>query len=162
MNWFEKELQQLQSSPCVNLFIHVSRDEVAFEDYSSLDSAPVTADIEKGKEETGGQAIPLSARRKGRPDIVNLLANSISQCSLESRIGVGACGPIQMIETTRDAIYQSKHDNGPSITLHTEVSTLPPLACCIFRALLTQNIRNSNGKLVSVLGPFDQVPEARG
>jgi hypothetical protein len=132
LNWFEKELQQLQASPCVNLFIHVSRDEVVSEDCSSLDSAPVTADVEKGKEETGGQAIPLSARRKGRPDIANLLASCISQCSLESRIGVGACGPIQMIETTRDAISQSMYDNGPSITFHTEVSTFSRLHVASF------------------------------
>lgn len=93
------------------------------EDCLSLDSTPVTEDVEKGKEETGGQAIPIFAQQKGRPDIANLLASCFSQCSLESKIGVGACGPIQMIEAARDAIYQSTYDNGPSITLHTEVST---------------------------------------
>lgn len=122
LNWFEKELQQLQASPCVNLFIHVSREEVVSVDCSSLDSAPITTDVEKGKDETGGQAIPLSVQLKGRPDIANMLASCISQCSLESRIGVGACGPVQMIKTTRDAIYQSTYDNGPPIALHTEVS----------------------------------------
>lgn len=122
LGWFGKELQQLQASPCINLFIHVSREEVVSEDCSSLDSAPITADVEKGKDQTGGQAIPLSIQLKGRPDIANLLASCISQCSLESRIGVGACGPVQMIQATRDAIYQSTYDNGPSITLHTEVS----------------------------------------
>ena len=122
LKWFEMELQQLQASSCVNLFLHVSRDEIVSEDCSSLDSTPVTEDVEKGKEETGGQAIPIFAQQKGRPDIANLLASCFSQCSLDSKIGVGVCGPIQMIEAARDAIYQRTYDNGPSITLHTEVS----------------------------------------
>ncbi|GIJ92140.1 hypothetical protein Asppvi_011116 [Aspergillus pseudoviridinutans] len=127
LNWFERELQQLQESPCVNLFIHVSRDDVTSEDCSRLNSALVAGDVEKGKEEANGRSIPLSDRRKGRPDTANLLAGCISQCSLESRIGVGACGPIQMIEAIRDAIYQSTYDNGPSIALYTEVGNLPRL-----------------------------------
>ncbi|KAF4174578.1 hypothetical protein CNMCM8060_008473 [Aspergillus lentulus] len=131
LNWFEKELQQLQESPCVNLFIHVSRD-VTSEHCSSLDLALVAGDVEKGNEEANGRPIPISDRRKGRPDTANLLASCISQCSLESRIGVGVCGPIQMIETTRAAIYQCTYDNGPSITLHAEVGTSPRLHIASF------------------------------
>jgi hypothetical protein len=84
----------------------------------------VAGDVEKGKDETDGRAIPLSARRKGRPNIATLLDSCISQCSLDSKIGIGACGPSQMMETTRNAIYQSTYDNGPSITLYNEVNTL--------------------------------------
>ncbi|KAF4182982.1 hypothetical protein CNMCM7927_009359 [Aspergillus lentulus] len=131
LNWFEKELQQLQESPCVNLFIHVSRD-VTSEHCSSLDLALVAGDVEKGNEEANGRPIPICDRRKGRPDTANLLASCISQCSLESRIGVGVCGPIQMIETTRAAIYQCTYDNGPSITLHAEVGTSPRLHIASF------------------------------
>lgn len=105
----------------MNLFLHVSRGEVVSENCSSLDSTPVTEDVEKGKEEIGAQAIPVFAQQKGRLNVANRLAGCFSQCNSESKIGVGACGPIQMIEDVRNAIYQSTYDNGPSITLHTEV-----------------------------------------
>lgn len=80
--------------------------------------------MEKGKEGTTGKTIQLPDVNKGRPDVLKLVAGCISQCSLESRIGVGACGPTQMIKMTRKAVSQETYDTGPSITLHTEVSFL--------------------------------------
>lgn len=125
LKWFENELQQLQESSSVNLHIHVSRDAVSSEDdSSSLDLAQATPDVEKGNEKTGCQTVSVAARHKGRPDIGNLLASCVAQCSPEARIGVAACGPSQMVSATRAAVYKRAYDVGPSITLHTEVSPL--------------------------------------
>ncbi|KAI2786945.1 hypothetical protein POX_g09342 [Penicillium oxalicum] len=121
LKWFENELQQLQESSSVNLHIHVSRDAVSSEDdSSSLDLAQATPDVEKGNEKTGCQTVSVAARHKGRPDIGNLLASCVAQCSPEARIGVAACGPSQMVSATRAAVYKRAYDVGPSITLHTE------------------------------------------
>lgn len=144
MNWFDKELQQLQDCPSVNLIIHVTRANAASDDSSSLESTnavgdpekrsrpvgdvekgtPVVGDIEKGKKEAIGQAVAVSGIRKGRPDIASLITGCLSQCSVDDRVGVGACGPINMIESTREVTCRNMFDNGPSITLHTEVSEI--------------------------------------
>lgn len=68
------------------------------------------------------QAIQLANIQKGRPDVFNLVTSCISQCGSESRVGIGACGPTQMIQMTRNAVSQETYDAGPSITLHAEVS----------------------------------------
>jgi hypothetical protein len=143
LNWFDKELQQLQDCPSVNLIIHVTRDNAASDDSSSLESTnvgdpekrappvgdveketPVVGDIEKGKKEAIGQAVAVSGVRKVRPDIASLITDCLSQCSVDDRVGVGACGPFNMIESTREVACRSMFDNGPSITLHTEVSEI--------------------------------------
>ncbi|KAJ5167712.1 uncharacterized protein N7482_003306 [Penicillium canariense] len=124
LNWFEKELQQLEESPCVNLFLYVSRDEVVSADSSSLDSALMTSDVEKGRE-MADRTSRCSPPSRGRPDVGNLIASCISHCDSEFRIGVGACGPSELIAAAREATSQSAYDNGPSITLHTEVDTPP-------------------------------------
>ncbi|KAF7718869.1 Uncharacterized protein PECH_007184 [Penicillium ucsense] len=121
LKWFENELQQLQENPAVNLHIHVSRDDASSGDDSlSLELAQTTIDVEKGTEKNECKTISVAARRKGRPDIANLLTSCISQCGPEVRIGVAACGPSQMTKATRAAVYQRTFDVGPSITLHTE------------------------------------------
>lgn len=118
----------------MNLIIHVTRDNAASDDSSSLESTkavgdpekgtPVVGDIEKGKKEAIGQAVAVSGVRKGRPDIASLITDRLSQCSVDDRVGVGACGPINMIESTREVTCRSMFDSGPSITLHTEVSEI--------------------------------------
>ncbi|KAJ5103864.1 hypothetical protein N7532_004393 [Penicillium argentinense] len=121
LRWFEQELQELQDSSRVNFLVYVSRDDPG-SDSSSLDSTGLIGDLEKSKEGITGQTIHLVGVRKGRPDIPNLVAYCISQCGIESRIGVGACGPAQMIKAIRETVSKETYDKGPSTTLHTEVS----------------------------------------
>lgn len=114
------------------MMIYVTRDDVASENASSFETIQVTGDgekgvsvvgdVEKGKDEKTGEAGPISGLRKGRPDIAHLVTDCVSGASLEDRIGVGACGPFNLIQATRDAVSQKAYDKGPSITFHSEVS----------------------------------------
>lgn len=143
MDWFSKELQELQDCPSVNVIIHITREDAPSSAYSSSGSiivtsdtekkalafgdvekgSPVVGDFEKTKEEVTGQTtVSISALRKGRPDIAVLMADCLSQCSEDEYVGIGACGPINIIESTREVACRSTFDNGPFITLHTEVS----------------------------------------
>ncbi|KAJ5670752.1 uncharacterized protein N7477_006115 [Penicillium maclennaniae] len=141
LKWFEKELQQLQDCPWINLLIHVTRDDAPSDELSSSGSipvagksekgplavenidrgAPVIADIEKAKGEMTGQtSISVSVIRKGRPDIASLIADCLSQCSLGDRVGVGACGPMKIIESTREVTSRSVFDGWPLIDFYSE------------------------------------------
>lgn len=108
----------------MNLFIYVTSDTTSDKrsDSSSLASTGAIDDAEKGREGVTDQAIGLPSIRYGRPDVFNLVTYFISQCGSESRVGVGACGPTQMIRMTQNAVSQEANDIGPSITFHTEVS----------------------------------------
>ncbi|KAJ5887577.1 hypothetical protein N7495_007618 [Penicillium taxi] len=122
--WFEQELRELDENPHVNLFIHVSQYDTPSKSSSNIDSTSsveesIIQDFEKGSEKIDSSII-VSGLRPGRPDIFSLVTQSISGCPLEARIGIGACGPIAMIKTTREAVTQKGFDDGPSITLHTE------------------------------------------
>jgi len=59
--------------------------------------------------------------RRGRPDIASHIADCVTTCGPDERIGVGACGPAKMLDMTRKALSHSTYDNGPSIDFHTEV-----------------------------------------
>lgn len=112
--------------------VYVTRDDIVSEVASSFETVQGTevekgasslfGDVEKGREEKTGISTPPSDLRKGRPDITHLVTDCVSRCSLEERIGVGACGPFNLIESTRAAVSQKDFDKGPSITFHSEVS----------------------------------------
>jgi hypothetical protein len=143
LGWFGKELQELQDCPSVNLIVYITQEDAPSNADSMSDSMNVTSDIEKNnlvfgdvekgspvvgnfektKEEVTGQTtVSISALRKGRPDIAVLIADCLSQCSEDEYVGIGACGPISIIKSTREVACRSTFDNGPFITLHTEVS----------------------------------------
>lgn len=42
--------------------------------------------------------------------------------NLDDRVIVGACGPSELMSTTREAVNNELLNGGPSITLYTEVS----------------------------------------
>ena len=56
-----------------------------------------------------------------RPDIRLLISDYISSCSSDERVGIGGCGPIEMIDALRQVVLE-REISGPSVTLHTEVS----------------------------------------
>ncbi|KAJ5267628.1 hypothetical protein N7478_010436 [Penicillium angulare] len=121
--WFENELSELQDSPYVNLFIHVSQgDELGRDasDTSSVESTAANSEMEGNKEKLATESRPLSPVRKGRPDVLRLVTDCISQCPPGGRVGVGACGPMKLLRATREATSQKAFDDGPSINLHTE------------------------------------------
>lgn len=144
MGWFTKELQELQQSGHVNLMIYVTRDDVS-EAVSSLKTVQGT-EIEKGKEEKNGGAPHTFDLRKGRPDIADLVTDCLSRCSLEDRIGVGACGPFHLSESAREAVCRKDYDDGPSITFHCEVSDFFGTFCS-FHVPTDNRHRNSNGEM---------------
>ncbi|KAJ5093121.1 hypothetical protein N7456_008982, partial [Penicillium angulare] len=125
--WFENELSELQDSPYVNLFVHVSQlegDEASVRDASdtsSVESTTANNEMNGNKEKFATQSRPLSPVRKGRPDMLRLVTDCISQCPQGGRVGVGACGPMKLLQATREAASQKAFDEGPSIDLHTEV-----------------------------------------
>jgi hypothetical protein len=120
LKWFQDELRELQDSQFVNMFIHVSQDDTT--DDSSSGGTITVGDIKNRKKETMGSFEYMSLIRRGRPNIADLVANRISRCPPQYQVRVGTCGPMKLLEETREASFQEVLDNGPSITLHTEVS----------------------------------------
>jgi hypothetical protein len=81
-------------------------------------------DLEKGALEMATSS-PLSINviRPGRPDIGKLIAAAVaSSSSIDDRIIVGACGPSELMSTIREAVFSDLYNDGPSLTLYTEVS----------------------------------------
>jgi hypothetical protein len=81
-------------------------------------------DLEKGTLEMATSS-PLSINkiRPGRPDIGKLIAAAVgSSSSIDDRIIVGACGPSELMSTIREAVFSDLYNDGPSLTLYTEVS----------------------------------------
>ncbi|KAJ5924415.1 hypothetical protein N7466_008602 [Penicillium verhagenii] len=118
LKWFQDEVGKLQDSPLVNLFVHISQDDLTSHD-SSRGTSPVGSDMEKGKDAMRSLENP-SCIRKGRPDISEFVASGIACCPLQYKVGIGACGPMKILEATRRAASQKVFDDGPSITLHIE------------------------------------------
>lgn len=98
----------------------MSQDDTT-DDISSGGTTSIGSDIEKGKEEATQTINYMSCIRRGRPNITDLVTNGISWCPPHYKVGVGACGPKQILEGAREATSQKAFDKGPSITLHTEV-----------------------------------------
>ncbi|KGO74387.1 FAD-binding 8 [Penicillium italicum] len=149
LEWFAQELKQLQSHPEVNVHIYVTRqaelsgtsspsgqssptsptslsEKVAAKgDVILTEPSPVfsTNDPEKGVEQQSTDSIPSSLNQilPGRPNIGNLIAATAGgSSSPEDRIIVGACGPSELMSTTRKAVNEDLLNGGPSITLYTE------------------------------------------
>ncbi|CAG7920457.1 unnamed protein product [Penicillium olsonii] len=130
LEWFGKGLQELRESGKVNLHIYVTQGDLeksieveslhAADGSSSESSVP---DPEKGFSiNEASTKDGLQGIRKGRPDLDAHIASLIEPCAAESHIGVGACGPANMLNITRKALSRSIYDSGPSISFHTEVS----------------------------------------
>lgn len=107
----------------MNLFIFVSRDDAAV-DISNQMSTTAVEDLEKGKEGGSRLAVSVSDIRKGRPNLPPLITDCLTGCASTDRVAVGACGPRDLLKVTRDTVFQEDFDEGPSISLHTEVSDL--------------------------------------
>ncbi|KAJ5250642.1 hypothetical protein N7489_001052 [Penicillium chrysogenum] len=143
LEWFAQELKQLQSHPEVNLIIHVtgqadlsgtssstspssSSEKVSAKDNVILtEPSPtvLTRDPEKDAEQqpTGNISSSVNEILLGRPNIGNLIAAAAAgSAKLDDRIIVGACGPSQLLSTTRKAVNKELLNDGPSITLYTE------------------------------------------
>ncbi|KXG47340.1 FAD-binding 8 [Penicillium griseofulvum] len=143
LEWYVQELKQLQSHPEVNLFIHVSGQaglsvvsastSAGSSSEEVSEKAPViqaedspaflTSDPEKGvsQDSTSNISSLVSGILPGRPNIGNLIAAAAAGSgTLDDRIIVGACGPSQLMSTTREAVNNELRNDGPSITLYTE------------------------------------------
>lgn len=84
-----------------------------------------TNDPEKGVEQQSTDNISSSFNRifSGRPNMGNLIAAAATGSgNLDDRVIVGACGPSDLMSTTRETVNKELLNGGPSITLYTEVS----------------------------------------
>lgn len=105
-----------------------SSEKVSAKDHVILtESSPaiLTSDPEKGAEQqpTGNVSSSVKGILPGRPNIDNLIAAAAAgSARLDDRIIVGACGPSRLMSTTRKAVDNELLNDGPSITLYTEVS----------------------------------------
>lgn len=109
-------------SPIVNLVIHVTRGPSSsspklVQNFDSDDPE------KRASKSTGeGSSIQPIDSRKGRPDISNLIGAVTASADPNDHIMVGACGPMKMVGQTRNAVSDSMCEDGPSISLYTEVS----------------------------------------
>ncbi|CAG8928199.1 unnamed protein product [Penicillium salamii] len=138
--WFASELQKLQSYHNVKIMIHITRQS----DVSRLIShgSPVSrSEKDAGHDETNAKGPSLNVTsgdlekgafqqsfsgneiQLGRPDLDSIIENIVSSsCGLEDNVIIGACGPEDLMRTTRLAVHnRSLREEGP-ITLYTEVS----------------------------------------
>ncbi|CAG8909126.1 unnamed protein product [Penicillium egyptiacum] len=145
LEWYAQELKQLQSHPEVNLIIHVtgqadlsgtssstspsSSSEKVSEKDDIIPTGPspalLTSDPEKGagQHPTGNISSSVNEILPGRPDIGNLIATAAAESGRsDDHMIVGACGPSQLLGTTRKAVNNELLNDGPSITFYTEVS----------------------------------------
>jgi hypothetical protein len=134
--WFEQELNELLKNSHVRLFIYVTREVTSKQTETTTTESkdnvtPTTTeqailDAEKGvmtRETTASSISQFSSYiTKGRPDISSHLASCVESLQPTNSVGIGACGPLDLIELTRKAVSQDVYDSGPSITLHAEVS----------------------------------------
>lgn len=137
MSSFSKELQQLQTSPHVNLILHSSRQHdipVSFAPESkekltddilpTLPSRSTTClegDVEKGPVNIQVENISTQLHiHQGRPDIPSLIRNAVQQIASQERIIIAACGPGSLIKSVRAASAECISHGGPSIELHCE------------------------------------------
>ncbi|KAL4807548.1 ferric reductase like transmembrane component-domain-containing protein [Aspergillus unguis] len=126
IQWFEAELAKLNESSLVNVCIYVTRDAASSEEAPGLPATATvcTSDMELGMYKTAApQVTPdydekFTIKRR-RPDIAALVKETISDCSPEDKVGLGGCGPVEMIAGLRKGVREAKVD-GPSVTLHTE------------------------------------------
>ncbi|QKX56546.1 uncharacterized protein TRUGW13939_03651 [Talaromyces rugulosus] len=133
LNWFEKELAQLQESPHVRLFIHVTRADAKSEHPKDVQDVVLTktevsnnnsntpVDIEKSSIGIDSNALSFTNVQRGRPDISKYVSGFIDSCSPEDRVGIGACGPVDMVDSVQKSHYsRGAYDDGLSITVYTE------------------------------------------
>ncbi|KAJ5776867.1 hypothetical protein N7520_000113 [Penicillium odoratum] len=138
LQWFAQELKQLESNPDVNIILHVTRSTdlsgtpstATLPEKVSVDNVVATApslrhsqihDPEKGALEKS--TVPKSSVneiRPGRPNVSQLLGDVFALSNSDDRIIIGACGPSDLMATTRQAVHSDIHNDGPSLTLYTE------------------------------------------
>ncbi|KAJ5952097.1 FAD-binding 8 [Penicillium vulpinum] len=137
LEWYTQELKQLQSHLEVNVLIHVtgissptSSPDTSLEKLSTKNDVTQTEDIivfstndpEKGGAQQSTDNISSSIHQilPGRPNIGNLIRTATTASNSDDRIIVGACGPSELLGTTRKAVNNELHNDGLSITLYTE------------------------------------------
>ncbi|OQE45103.1 hypothetical protein PENCOP_c002G03822 [Penicillium coprophilum] len=142
LEWYAQELKQLQSHSEVKMFIHVTGQ--ASLTATSLSTSP-SSSLERVSEKNGviqpedSPAFPTDDPEKGiaqestcsissvngilpgRPHIGNLIADAaVGSGTSDDRIIVGACGPAELLSTTRKAVNNELHNDRPPITFYSE------------------------------------------
>lgn len=108
------ELVEKNSTTSTNLSTDLIRNQVPMGEVEKGPLSPVAV--------TSPDTKFANSIRSGRPSIENHVITCVESCKPTDRIGVGACGPVELVASTRKAVAQKIYDNGPSITLYTEVS----------------------------------------
>lgn len=105
----------------------LSGNEFLSDKANTLDASPPLpqGDLEKGALQQSAAAMTFAGNeiQPGRPDINSLIENIVtSSCSAEDRIIIGACGPSDLMRTTRQAVNSGVLNAEWSIKLYSEVS----------------------------------------
>lgn len=146
IEWYPKELQELEASPLVTLLIHSTRssstsslNDPKAQSYSppialgDSEKAPISAsslatsssnsaefDVEKHPEKIDNIASRKLSIVAGRPSISNLITSLAESADSNDRIAVAACGPESMMSVTRKTVAKCISPNGPSMELFCE------------------------------------------
>ena len=133
LSWFERELGVLRSSPFVNVVVHATRpgnepkplpiDDPEFKTSSPNDSLPTTFEARSEKVELPSVAIPLFASlgvHSGRPNIPAIIKEVVLNAGQHERVVVAGCGPVSLMDATRQGAAACISTSGPSIDLHLE------------------------------------------
>ncbi|KAJ5921484.1 hypothetical protein N7466_009810 [Penicillium verhagenii] len=143
LEWFSQELKRLHSCPDVNLIIHITGpfdlsglssptvagsilEKVSVkDDITQTVPCPIIAtnDLEKGHLSDSGINLYSSTNyiRPGRPDIASVINEAAtSHGSPDDRVIVGACGPKELISTTRNAVNNDLRNERLAVTFYSE------------------------------------------
>lgn len=143
IEWYAPEIDVLESSPLVTLYLHATRSSssprnlISYASRHSLGDAeksspqyilntpdtptsasdPDNYDIEKHPE------IPESRRHStvvaaGRPLITQFITRMVEKADINDRLVVASCGPNTLMQTTRETVADCITTDGPSLELH--------------------------------------------
>jgi Ferric reductase NAD binding domain len=137
MEWYTKELAQLNASPLVNMRIHSTRLPPVSTTYNSSISleeknkpstrdailSPMVSenvDIEKENTSASSSIYSSPSINQGRPDIAAIITDIVLKADRHDMIAVAACGPDDMIQVARKTVAKTISVDGPSLELHCE------------------------------------------
>ena len=129
MDWFDVEIHELQSSPWVNLSIHITARKISKSDISPPSTAvPTPDDSEQEKILLGNRGAARSSDKtslsrlveRGRPDVSVLIGNAMDGIPRDARVLVAASGPSSLLNDARVATSAYMTRDTPSMHLHLE------------------------------------------
>ena len=114
LEWFEKELREIQQSGRIDLTVFITRQSPDPQDSLSK---------ENGIQHDGSEISPhytFCRMEKGKPDVGAVLDHTIKAAKRTDKIIVTVCGPESLMRTVRNLVAKAIPLSGPSLTLRSE------------------------------------------